>query len=88
VAWCLAETETQAVDRSSIPSEPFAYLRLRREDYSDDDIGEWATGLRATLESGRDAFVYFKHEEGAAAPRFAARLNEVLEPPSVAGFLD
>ncbi|MGH2712213.1 MAG: DUF72 domain-containing protein [Actinomycetota bacterium] len=78
VAWCTAETEAKAVDRSAIPSEPFAYLRLRLEDYSDEDIAEWAKGIASTLESGRDVYAYFKHEEGAAAPRFAQALQELL----------
>ena len=79
VAWCLAETDADEADRSQIPSEPFAYLRLRREDYSDEDISAWADGIRAVLASGQDVYAYFKHEEGAAAPRFAARLKELLD---------
>ncbi len=77
-AWCLAETDGSEIDRSSVPSEPFAYLRLRREDYSERDIGSWAEIVRPVLEAGRDAYVYFKHEEGAAAPRYAERLAALL----------
>jgi uncharacterized protein YecE (DUF72 family) len=89
VAWCLAETDAAEADRSSIPSEPFAYLRLRREDYSDEDVSAWAAGIRTTLEAGRDVYAYFKHEEGAAAPRWAQHLQWLVsdrtgptEPPS------
>jgi uncharacterized protein YecE (DUF72 family) len=78
VAWCLAETDTAVADRSAIPSEPFAYLRLRREDYTDEDIAAWGSGIRTVLDSGRDVFAYFKHEQGAAAPRYATRLRELL----------
>lgn len=83
VAWCLAETEATEADRLNIPSEPFAYLRLRREDYTDEDVAAWAKGLRSAVESGRDAFVYFKHEEGAAAPRLAQQLTALLSPGSL-----
>ena len=83
VAWCLAETDTAEVDRFSIPSEPFAYLRLRREDYSDEDVSAWAKGIGSVLEEGRDAFAYFKHEEGAAAPRWAERLAAAIAPSSL-----
>jgi uncharacterized protein YecE (DUF72 family) len=83
VAWCVAETDVAEADRSSIPSGPFAYLRLRREDYSDEDISAWAKGLEPVLEEGRDVFAYFKHEEGAAAPSYAQRLQELLAPGSL-----
>jgi uncharacterized protein YecE (DUF72 family) len=78
--WCVAETDTTEVDRSAIPAGPFAYLRLRREEYSDEDIASWAAALRPTLEAGRDVFAYFKHEEGAAAPRWAQHLAAALPP--------
>ncbi|MGH2692721.1 MAG: DUF72 domain-containing protein [Actinomycetota bacterium] len=82
-AWCVAETDTAEADRISIPSEPFAYLRLRREDYSDEDVSAWADGIRSTLEAGTDVYAYFKHEEGAAAPRFAQSLAASLDPTSL-----
>ena len=78
VAWCTAETDIAEVDRSRIPSEPFAYLRLRRENYSDDDLRAWAEGIRPVLEAGREVYAYFKHEDGAAAPGFADRLRTLL----------
>ena len=75
VAWCLAETDGAEVDRSEVPSEPFAYLRLRREEYSDEDIGAWAERIRSLLDIDRDVYAFFKHEEGSAAPGFAERLR-------------
>jgi len=45
-----------------VATAPFAYLRLRREEYSDDE-------LRDTLASVRhfdDVYAFFKHEDGAA----------------------
>ena len=77
-AWCTAETDAAEANRSSIPSEPFGYLRLRREDYSEEDISSWAKAIGAVLENDRDVFAYFKHEEGAAAPSYATRLKEIL----------
>lgn len=78
VAWCTAETGADEVGRASIPSEPFAYLRLRREDYSDEDIAAWAAGIRTVLDSGRDVYAYFKHEDGAAAPRWGQELARIV----------
>ena len=79
VAWCTAETDTAAVDRGAISSSPFAYLRLRREDYTEDDLREWADGIGKVLAEERDVYAFFKHEDGAAAPRFADRLRDLLE---------
>ena len=39
------------------------YLRLRREAYSEDDIERWAIRLEAKLTDGRDAFVFFRHDD-------------------------
>jgi uncharacterized protein YecE (DUF72 family) len=78
VAWCTAETDAAELDRARVPSEPFAYLRLRREQYSEEDLRAWADGIRPVLEAGRDVYAYFKHEDGAAAPRFADRLRALL----------
>lgn len=79
VAWCTAETDSALVDRSSIPSEPFTYLRLRKESYTTEDIAAWATGIRKVLDSGRDVYAYFKHEDGAAAPRWSQELARVVD---------
>jgi uncharacterized protein YecE (DUF72 family) len=78
VAWCAAETDAAEMDRSSFPSEPFAYLRLRREDYPDEDIAAWANGIRSVLDLDRDVYAYFKHEDGAAAPRWALQLARIV----------
>jgi uncharacterized protein YecE (DUF72 family) len=78
VAWCLAETDGTEVDRYKVPSEPFAYLRLRREEYSDEDIRAWADAIRSMLDAGRDVYAFFKHEEGAAAPSYAEHLARLL----------
>lgn len=78
VAWCTAETDGVAVERASIPSEPFSYLRLRREDYTEEDLRAWADGIGKVLAEGRDVYAYFKHEDGAAAPGYAARLKSLV----------
>lgn len=55
---------------------PFAYARLRREEYTDEELDGWVerlTGLGAD-----DLYVFFKHEDGGTGPRLAARFNERL----------
>jgi len=82
VAWCTAETDDQAAPRDSW--EPFAYLRLRKEAYSEDELAAWAARIRSGLESGHDVFCYFKHEEKGIGPRYAERMAELLGLPAPA----
>jgi uncharacterized protein YecE (DUF72 family) len=50
----------------------WAYLRLRRVDYSAEDLERWLARLR---DSGvKQAQVFFKHEDGATGPKLAADL--------------
>ncbi|MGH2740815.1 MAG: DUF72 domain-containing protein [Actinomycetota bacterium] len=76
VAWCVAETDEQEPD--VFASEPFAYLRLRKTEYSDADLELWAERVRSAVEGGRDVFCYFKHEEHGNAPQAADRLVDLV----------
>ena len=52
----------------------WAYLRLRKVDYTDEDLDTWLSRLRtAALKS---AHVYFKHEDAATGPKLAAKFLE------------
>ena len=42
---------------------PFLYLRLRRHDYSDEELAAWAARLEPFLADGLDAFVFFRHDD-------------------------
>jgi uncharacterized protein YecE (DUF72 family) len=57
---------------------PFRYLRLREPPYDDEALGEWARKLRPLLDDGERVYCYFKHEDEPTAPRYAARLLELL----------
>ncbi len=49
---------------------PFLYLRLRRSAYARDSLRAWAERLVPFLDSGRDAFVFFRHDaDGTSAER-------------------
>lgn len=58
-----------------VQTAPFAYLRLRREEYTDDELKETLASVRA--QPFQDVFAFFKHEEGAAvrAQRLIALAN-------------
>ncbi len=63
---------------------PFVYLRLRRTLYGTADLDEWAARLEPFLGDGRDAFVFFRHDEHGATPGYAldlaARLPRYAPP--------
>jgi uncharacterized protein YecE (DUF72 family) len=42
---------------------PFLYLRLRRHDYTDEELAAWAARLEPFLADGLDAFVFFRHDD-------------------------
>jgi uncharacterized protein YecE (DUF72 family) len=72
-ALCVADTgEEPAVPL--VATTDWGYLRLRREDFSDPDLREWARRIREQPWS--DAFVFMKHEEEGRGPKLAARLIE------------
>jgi len=64
-------------DKDDAPAPPiretasWAYVRLRRADYEDDDLRRWRDDL-----AGRgltEAFVFMKHEDSCAGPALASR---------------
>ncbi len=68
-AWCDADTDEAPVETLRATAD-WGYLRLRREVYSEDDLGAWARRVAAMPWS--EAFVFFKHEEAGTGPRYAA----------------
>jgi len=75
VALCVADSEALATPL--VATAPFGYLRLRREDYSDGDVDEWAARIRAA-HGWKRAYVYFKHEDGARGTALARALTQRL----------
>jgi len=57
----------------------FRYLRLREPPYDDAALRRIAERIHAELAAGKPVFAYFKHEDEPTAPRYAARLLELLE---------
>jgi uncharacterized protein YecE (DUF72 family) len=57
----------------------FAYARLReRNGYSDDAVDAWAQRLRVILDSGKDAYAYFRHDEDGSNALSAERLRRAI----------
>jgi len=62
-------------DEAPVATASWGYLRLRRADYDDADLGRWAERI-AALDWTR-SFVFFKHEDEGAGPRLASRFREI-----------
>jgi uncharacterized protein YecE (DUF72 family) len=80
-ALCVAETgsEDKEDGNQTVPlvaTAGWGYLRLRRDDYTDADLAAWAQRIGAQPWS--EVYVFFKHEDEGAAPKFALRLMEVM----------
>ena len=73
VALCVADTGGDN-DPPFVSTADWGYLRLRRTEYGDADLDEWAAGVRG--QGWEDAFVFFKHEDEATGPALAARFEE------------
>jgi uncharacterized protein YecE (DUF72 family) len=84
VAWCAADTDDDPFSRTALLADPFAYLRLRRTGYTDQELGRWADLIGGALHGGRDVYCYVKHEEEGIGPRLARRLADVLESSGLA----
>lgn len=78
VAWCVAETDEQDPKPEDLSWEPAGYLRLRKTEYTDDELRAWADRIGPALAAGSDVFCYFKHEEEGASPKMASRLRSLL----------
>ncbi len=76
-ALCIADTEK--LETPKIATANYGYLRLRREDYTRNDIERWVEFVRQQDRGWNDAFVYFKHEVAGIGPRLAKQMAELLE---------
>lgn len=73
---CLCTADTDEAPLNDISGlANWGYLRLRRSNYTEGDLAEWAKRIRArNLEK---CFVFFKHEEEAKGPGEALRFREL-----------
>lgn len=72
----LVLAETDEAEARGEPTARLAYVRLRREDYPDHRLRDWATRLRDMESAGHDVLCYLKHE--GDAPYLALRLRDLL----------
>jgi uncharacterized protein YecE (DUF72 family) len=73
-ALCIAESEKLSTPIERTAS--FVYLRLRKAEYDDPALADWARRLSDLASEGADSYVYFKHELNA--PGYAERLARLV----------
>ena len=73
-ALCAADTDEEGAE--IVQTAPWGYIRLRRMDYGEAALAEWASRVGDT--GWERAFVFFKHEDDAAGPEMAERFLELF----------
>lgn len=61
ISLCVAESERLEVPE--VITADFVYYRLRKPDYTEQDIDAFAARAKELLATGRDLYLMFKHEE-------------------------
>jgi uncharacterized protein YecE (DUF72 family) len=77
VSLCVAESEKLEVPETV--TADFVYYRLRKPDYTAEDVACFAARARELLAGGRDLYVMFKHEESPEGALNAERLVQLAE---------
>lgn len=72
---CTADTDEE--EGRIVVTGPLGYVRLRRTDYDEAELADWAERVRAA--DWGDAYVFFKHEDEAAGPRMALEFMAAVE---------
>ena len=75
ISLCVAESERLEVPE--VITADFVYYRLRKPDYTAADVDAIAARARELLDTGRDLYLMFKHEE---TPEGALNAERVLNP--------
>lgn len=81
VALCLADTdEAPITDELAVQTSDWGYLRLRRLEYSAEDLQHWASRIEAL--GWKRTYLFFKHEDEGKGPQFAAEFLRQLAQPA------
>jgi uncharacterized protein YecE (DUF72 family) len=73
---CIEDTDESPAEEITSTAD-WGYLRLRRSQYTDDDLSSWIE--RIFSQKWEKAFVFFKHEEEAKGPQMALRFQELAD---------
>lgn len=78
VAWCGADTDEAPLDEIPVTAR-HVYLRLRKEEYQEEELDEWGRRITKVIGDGRDVYCYLKHEGGGAGPAYALRILDFIK---------
>ena len=70
-ALCIAHTDDFPRPKI-LATTNWGYLRLRRAKYTKKDLVNWLAGIQS--QSWKECYIFFKHEDTGAGPKFAASL--------------
>ncbi len=73
-ALCAAETDE--AEARLVPTGDWGYLRLRRTEYDSAGLEAWARRIRDL--PWREVYAFFKHEDEAKGPKFAAMFQSIV----------
>jgi uncharacterized protein YecE (DUF72 family) len=73
-ALCMAEMDDKETS-DLIPTANWGYLRLRRSDYSREDLLNWKE--RVLSQQWDHAYIFFKHEDEGIGPKLAGQFLEL-----------
>jgi uncharacterized protein YecE (DUF72 family) len=74
-ALCVADTGEEPA-APLVATADWGYLRLRREDFSTEELRVWAKKIQD--QPWKDAYVFLKHEEEGRGPKLATQLIEIV----------
>jgi uncharacterized protein YecE (DUF72 family) len=76
-ALCTTELPEDGAPPTIRRTGPFLYLRLRRHEYSPEDLAAWAARLEPFVDDGLDAFVFFRHDDAGRGAELALEFTDV-----------
>lgn len=77
VGWVAADTDEADAQRRDTAGHQ--YVRLRKSEYGEDRLRDWAIYLLGKLGAGQDCYVYCKHMDAEAPWVWADRLRQLVE---------
>lgn len=76
VAWVIAETDEKPLE--IFETADFNYIRMRKIDYSEQEINVWIARLEKMVAAGKDCFVYCRHKDTDGPWRWADQIKSAL----------
>jgi uncharacterized protein YecE (DUF72 family) len=80
VGWVASDMDEQDAQRRD--TGPYIQARLRKSEYSDEALMNWANYFSAALQRGKDCYVYCKHEDEGSPWIWADFLLKHVRPSS------